>query len=197
MKPEREGVIGALLTDEERAEMPTPESRQWYDHKAGWRDDYEGAVICPLTAYRPRPKSVKAWQDEFEAWARNKTIIRIGEDRPFRLIRKIGMSSWSVDMLNFDEKGASVIGQITIGGYESDIWGDTFHEAEEYVEPYAQDTLPWPLVVGCEDGYGIITAARTSGVFVATYGNMPYSELAKLKTPTGEPCGIRKWRKKA
>lgn len=64
MKKEREGIIWALLTDDERAEMPTPESRQyWLGHK--WVHDDGGISGCAPRydlAYRPRPKPVKKYR---------------------------------------------------------------------------------------------------------------------------------------
>ena len=67
MRPEREGIIWALLTDDERAEMPTKESREWYhqspcNDKLGlWLEDDSDTVDFSL-AYRPLPKPMKKFR---------------------------------------------------------------------------------------------------------------------------------------
>lgn len=138
----------------------------------------------PTVAYRPRPKPAKPWQDEFEEWAKGKVICR-------RDGEAICFSEWhSKTNGMFVAHHIHENGELLFREANTTDW----HEAEEYIEPYTQETLPWPLVVRIVCDH-MITASADKQVQIggAWYS---YESLAVHKTPTGEPCGIRKWRKK-
>lgn len=87
MKPEREGIIWALLTDEERAEMPDTASRQvWCVSEMKWKDDCASIMDRGSAyggkAYRPRPKPAKRYRPWTPEEAVGKVVQRVkGEAR--------------------------------------------------------------------------------------------------------------------